>query len=94
MLEVIASALIQKPSNILAIAGALATCWALLRLGLGLGARRPNALLAPVVGVILYAGWEWLVTTRTPEANIRVDLLVICPALLILIAWSLFKAFR
>ena len=94
MLEVFAPALIQKPLNILAFAAALAACWALLRFGAALGARRPNALLAPVVGSILYASWEWLVMTRTPEANIRVDLLVIWPALFFLTVWSLFRAFR
>ena len=94
MLQTITSALIQKPLNILAFAAALAACWALLRFGAALGARRPNALLAPVVGSILYASWEWLVMTRTPEANIRVDLLVIWPALFFLTVWSLFRAFR
>ena len=42
----------------------------------------------------LYAAWEWLVQVRTPEANIRVDLLVIWPALALLSAWGLFRALR
>ena len=32
--------------------------------------------------------------TRTPEAKIRVDLLVIWPALFFVTVWSLFRAFR
>lgn len=42
----------------------------------------------------LYAAWEWLVQVRTPEAIIRVDLMVIWPALALLSAWALFRAFR
>jgi hypothetical protein len=42
----------------------------------------------------LYAAWEWLVQVRTPEANIRVDLLVIWPALAILSVWALFRSLR
>jgi len=32
--------------------------------------------------------------TRSPEANIRVDLLLISPVLLVLLAWSLSRALR
>ena len=43
---------------------------------------------------MLYATWEWLVQVRTPEANIRVDLLVIWPVLAIRSAWALFRSLR
>ena len=56
--------------------------------------RRPSALLVPAVFCFLYAGWEWLVTTRTPEANIRMDLLIIWPALFILTVWAVVRVFR
>ena len=42
----------------------------------------------------IYAAWEWLVQIKTPEANIRVDLMVIWPVLAFLSAWALFRAFR
>jgi hypothetical protein len=42
----------------------------------------------------LYAAWEWLVKVRTPEANIRVDLLLIWPVLLIASLVALVKALR
>jgi hypothetical protein len=46
------------------------------------------------VGWALYALWELLVHVRTPEANIRVDLLVIWPALAVVSAWALFRSIR
>ncbi|MEZ5285379.1 MAG: hypothetical protein R2712_11355 [Vicinamibacterales bacterium] len=43
---------------------------------------------------LLYAAWEWLIQVRTPEANIRVDLLVIWPVLAILTFWAVMRALR
>ena len=57
-------------------------------------ARHPRPLLTAALAWGLYAAWEWLVQVRTPEANIRVDLLVIWPALALLSAWALFRALR
>jgi len=50
--------------------------------------------LASAATWLLYALWEWLVNVRTPEANIRVDLLLIWPVLAALSAWALFRALR
>ena len=60
---------------------------------LGAG-RRATALLVPAAAWLLYAAWEWLITVRSPEANIRIDLLVLWPVLAILSIWFLVKAFR
>ncbi len=60
---------------------------------LGAG-RHPRPLLVAAVAWALYAVWEWLAHVRTPEANIRVDLLVIWPALAILSAWAPFRSLR
>jgi hypothetical protein len=43
---------------------------------------------------LLFAGWEWLVMLVSPEANIRVDLLLIWPILLGLTAVSLVTSLR
>jgi hypothetical protein len=51
-------------------------------------------LLLAAGGWLLYAAWEWLVLTKTPEANIRVGLLVIWPVLVILTLWALFRSLR
>jgi hypothetical protein len=42
----------------------------------------------------VYAAWEWLVVTRTADANIRVDLLVIWPTISIISVWFGVRAFR
>jgi hypothetical protein len=54
----------------------------------------PHSSSPAAVAWFLYAVWEWLVIVRTPEANIRVDLLVIWPVLAMLSAWLLFRALR
>ena len=56
--------------------------------------KNSTALLVPTIGWALYAVWEWFVVTRSPEANIRVDLLIIWPVLLILSIWFVIKALR
>jgi hypothetical protein len=57
-------------------------------------ARHPRSLLIASTAWGLYAAWEWLVQIKTPEANIRIDLLVMWPVLAFLSAWALFRAFR
>jgi hypothetical protein len=83
---------VQHPLRILALAALLAAMWAALRRG-RVG-RRADALCWPVLFCLLFAAWEWVLLLRTPEANIRVDLLLIWPALAGLIAWSLWRVFR
>ncbi len=51
-------------------------------------------MLAVCGAWLAYDAWEWLVMTRTPEADIRVDLLVIWPILAILTVWFTFRALR
>jgi hypothetical protein len=40
----------------------------------------------------LYALWEWLVLVRTPEADIRVDLLLIWPCVGLISLWAIIKS--
>jgi hypothetical protein len=56
--------------------------------------RHSRPLLLASGGWLLYAAWEWLVQLRTPEANIRFDLLIIWPVLAILSAWAILRALR
>jgi hypothetical protein len=82
-MEFLSSLLVGKPLNILAVAVLFLVFDLLLRLTpLGAG-RHSRALLGAAGGWALYAAWEWLVRVRTPEANIRVDLLLLWPVLLI-----------
>jgi len=90
----LASLLVAKPLNILAVAVVLLAGYLALRFtALGL-ARHPQPLLMAAIAWGLYTAWEWLVQSKTPEANIRVDLFVIWPVLAILSAWALFRALR
>ncbi len=93
-MQFLASLFVAKPLNILAVAVVLLAGYLALRFtALGI-ARHPRPLLMAAIAWGLYAAWEWLVQIKTPEANIRVDLLVIWPVLAILSAWALFRALR
>jgi len=56
--------------------------------------RRAQALLIPAVAWGLYAVWEWALTHWSPEADIRVDLLVIIPLLLLATIIGIIMALR
>lgn len=93
-MELLASLFVGKPLHIVVVA-ALFFAGHLIVWSTTLGAgRRPRPLLAAAAAWLLYAFWEWLVNVRTPEANIRVDLLMIWPVLAALSAWALFRALR
>ena len=90
----LASLFVGKPLNILLVGVLFLAGHLLLRLtALGAG-RHPRPLLWAAAAWAAYAAWEWLVKVRTPEANIRVDLLVLWPALLIVSVVALVKALR
>jgi hypothetical protein len=93
-MELLASLFVGKPLHILAVALVFLAGHLLLRLtALGVG-RHPRPLLFAAAAWALYAAWEWLVKVRTPEANIRVDLLLIWPVLLVASIVALVKALR
>ncbi len=93
-MEILSSLLVGTPLIILAVAGLFAAAYIFIR-GSRFGAvRRPGYLLVPAGAWAFYAAWEWLVLVRTPDANIRVDLLVIWPVLLIISVWFAVRAFR
>ena len=93
-MELLASLFVGKPLNILVLAVLFLAGYLVLRFtALGIS-RHPRSLLIATTAWGLYAAWEWLVQIKTPEANIRADLLVIWPFLAILSLWALFRAFR
>lgn len=94
MMKWIASLFVHKPLNILIVAVVFLVGFIALRASAWAGERHPAALLVPAIGWGLYALWEWLVMVRTPEANIRVDLMVIWPVLLILSVFFIVRALR
>lgn len=93
-METLASLLVGKPQNILVVAIAFLVGYVVPRFTALSNRRRFGSLLIASVAWGVYAAWEWLVQAKTPEANIRVDLLVIWPMLAILSAWALYRVLR
>ena len=93
-MELLASLFVGKPLNILAVATLFSAGYVALRLTSLRGGRRFRLLLVAGIAWMLYGAWEWLILVRTPDANIRVDLLVIWPVLAILSVWALYRSFR
>ena len=92
-MDFLAKLFVGKPLAILVVAVLIVVAHAFLRWG-AKGRPASNALLVAAAGWVLYAAWEWLVTVRTPEADIRVDLLLIRPVLGLLSIWMLVRAVR
>jgi hypothetical protein len=91
---VLSSLFVGKPLTILAVAVLFLAGHLVVRLtALGAG-RHPRPLLWAAAAWAAYAAWEWLVKVRTPEANIRVDLLVLWPVMLVVSIVALVKALR
>jgi hypothetical protein len=93
-LETLSSLFVGKPFNILAISVVFLTGYLVPQFLVPGIRRRSRPLLTASCAWGLYAAWEWLVLTMTPEANIRVDLLIIWPILAIVSAWALYRAAR
>jgi hypothetical protein len=93
-MKFLASLFVGKPLVILTVAAVFLIGYLALRFKALRIARSPRPLLMASSAWGLYAAWEWLVQIKTPEANIRVDLLVIWPVLAILSIWALFRTLR
>ena len=93
-MESLASLCVHRPFHILIVAAVFAAGYLVLRFTALGEAKHASALLVPAIGWALYAAWEWLVMVNTPEANIRVDLLVIWPVLAVLSVWFVIRALR
>ena len=93
-MEFLASLFVAKPHIVALVALVFVAGYLVLRYMVPGIARRPGTLLIASTAWGLYAAWEWLVLIRTPEANIRVDLLVLWPLLAVLSIWALYRAFR
>jgi hypothetical protein len=92
--ELLASIFVSKPLNIFAVAAALMVIYLFLRFSASGKGKSTNALLYATFAWVLYAAWEWFVSVKSPEADIRVDLLMIWPILGLLTIWAVFRLFR
>ena len=93
-METLASLLVGQPQYILVVAMAFLVGYLVLQFIAPNIGRRSGSFLIASIAWGFYAAWEWLVLWRTPEANIRVDLMLIWPALLVLSFWFSIRAFR
>jgi hypothetical protein len=83
---------VAKPLNILLVGLILFVAHCLLQRKRGEPLLKWHPLLAAAIGWGLYAVWDWLVLVQTPDANIRVDLLVIWPVLAVLTVWGVVRS--
>jgi hypothetical protein len=90
----LAGFLVQQPANILVVAACHAALWALCQATVTRGSPRANVLWVPAVLWLAHAAWEWLVLVKTPEADIRVDLLLIWPLIAIVTLWAVARTAR
>jgi hypothetical protein len=93
-MSLLASLLVGHPLHILAVALAFLAGDGLLQASGGSHRRSSRPLLIASLGWMGYAAWEWLIMVRTPEADIRVDLLIIWPALGLLSVWAVVRLAR
>jgi hypothetical protein len=85
---------VHHPLRLAGIAGAFLLVWLALRRLSDTPANRIRPLLYPAAFFLAFAAWEWLVTTRSPEADMRVDLLLIWPAAVVVAFWALVRLLR
>jgi hypothetical protein len=84
---------VHQPLRLAALAVPFILTWLVLRRGSGSRAVRSRAALYPAGFFLAFAAWEWLVMWRSPEADIRVDLLVIWPVAVIIAIRALLRIF-
>jgi len=92
MLESLSRWLVQQPGHILLIAAGYAALWALLRTTILRAAPRANVFLVPAALCLAYAMWEWLLLRKSPEADIRFDLLLIWLVIAGATLWAVVRA--
>jgi hypothetical protein len=84
--------LVREPAHILIIAAVHLALWAMFRATVLRTAPKSYLLWVPALAWLAYAGWECLVLVKSPEANIRVDLLLIWPAIGLVSVWTFVRA--
>ena len=85
---------VHRPLLYMGFAGAFALLLLLTRLTAFGSGKSLRPLWIAAAAWALSGLWEYVVMTRTPEANIRVDLLVLLPALGMISVWALYRLLR
>jgi len=94
MVETLSRWLVQQPARILLVAMASLALWAFCGLTMLRKVPKANVLWAPAALWLAYAGWVAWVLAKTPEADIRIDLMLIWPLIAIVTLWALSRAVR
>jgi hypothetical protein len=90
-MEKIGRLFVNNPAGIFLVSGLFFAAFLLLRDSNRVS--HPKALLWPATFWAIWAVWELIVTRLSPEANIRVDLLILIPAALIVSAFGIIRLF-
>jgi hypothetical protein len=90
-MDKIARLFVQNPAVIFLIAGAFFAAYFLLRNSKNVS--HPKVLLWPATAFAAWAIWEFMIMRFSPESNIRVDLLLIIPVVLIATAYGIIRLF-
>lgn len=90
----LASFFVGRPQVIAVVAGLFVLAYYVIRSGGAGQSRHPKFMLIAALVWGCYAAWEGMVLLYSPEANIRVDLLLIWPALGLLSLWAVYRALK
>ena len=93
-MEFLAMFFVSRPLNILMVAAALVAVHLFLKFGAPAKSKSADPFLFAAAAWLFYAGWEWFVMIKSPEAGIRIDLLIIWPILGLIMIWAIFRFFR
>jgi hypothetical protein len=93
-MDFLASLFVAKPFHILAVALLLMAVYGFLRFTASGEGKATTPILIAGMAWAIYAAWEWLVQVKTPEADIRVDLMLIWPVLALISLWAVYKFCR
>ena len=93
-MELLGLFLVGKPLNILVVSAVIMIIYLIIRINRPENIRLHRSFLVLTIAWCLYAAWEWLVLFHTPEANIRVDLLIIWPILAFLSILAFIQVLR
>ena len=94
MMDFLVSLFVGKPFNILIVTAVFFLVYLIVKLVVSSVSIHASPFLVIAIVWGVYGAWEWVVITQSPEANIRVDLLVIWPLLAILMFWQFVRVFR
>jgi hypothetical protein len=92
MLEMLSRWLIQQPAHMLVFSASNLALRAAGRVTVLRAVPKSKGFLVPAVASRACAGWERLVLVKSPEADIRFDLLLLWPVIVLASRWALVLA--